>query len=713
MKDNHGAAPSNRGEDWSGAMNGDQAHSAVPTERARGDDPGAGDERFERAVRDALLRRSPGEAPVSLRANVRAIPDADAGRPRRSIGRLGMRLVAALAAAAVVVVAAGILVATRPPAETGTVPVASSRPSASTLIPSPTPSSPTPGPSVEPTPYEPAGPPFVFVGGQWGTLDWSARSTFPDPSGPEDLVFFFDQVYATGQVQVGSSTETAFWSSVDGLSWTELRSGDPAFAGAGPLTLVATTSGLVAWGQDGEPACSAPGAGKTCGPVPQAIWTSPDGVSWTRAVGPADLSGATISSIATAPSGLVAVGQTASGRAAVWTSASGARWQRESLGALFTDAHLYSVRAAGPGFVIGGGTGSQQVSVTGGPASTVPVTAATWWSADGRSWTKGTVERSAAGGAYVSGIFVGEDGLVAVGSASGGKEGTAWTSTDGQTWTPIAAAVGGPGSPPPGGSVLPSYTIADDGVHLIATSYGDRDAVVWWSSTDGRNWQRLAESGATGTSPVFQGDAAQADRWMSRSIVVPDGVLVIGASAGDPPLTRVWRATASASTAVASPSQPVSAPVCTTGQLRISTVETGAAAGTVGGWLRFVNVGSAACSMRGWPTVVAITASGSETRAKDAPAVLDSPPLQAAPTVTLDPGLDAFAAFAGGDNPAGPASTCPPPYSTLRVTPPSASGSTTVSAWLAGLGANLPACVSIEVTMVLPRSLVPFVPLTP
>ena len=680
-----------------------------PSDGGRGDD-----ERFERAVRDALLRRSPGEAPASLRADIRDVATMEGGSRRRVVGRVGLRLVAGLAAAAVIVVAAGILVATRPPTGTGALTVPSVGPSASPgVIPSATPGSPAPGPSSKSTPNGPPGPPFVFVGGAWGTLDWSGRSVFPDPSGPDDVVFSHDQLYATGQVQVGTSRETAFWDSVDGLNWTELSREDRAFAGAGPLSLVTTTSGLLAWGQDGQPVCSAPGAGQTCGPVPQAIWTSPDGVAWTRVIGPADLSGAMISSIAAGPSGLVAVGETASGTASVWISPSGARWQRESLGSVFAGARLFSARAAGPGFVIGGGTGSRQFSGTGSPPATVPATAAAWWSADGQHWTQGTVERPASGGAYVSDIYVGEDGLVAVGSATGGKEAAAWTSTDGQTWIPISAAVGGVASPPTGGPVLPSYGITDDGAHLVATSSGDHNAIAWWSSTDGRHWQRLAETGGTATGPVFEGDVAQADRWLGRSLVVRDGVLVIGRSVGDPPVTRLWRAVASAPAEAASPSPALTAPRCTTGQLRVSIVDSGAAAGTVGGWLRFVNAGSDACAMRGWPTLVGVNASGAQTRAREVPAVLGSPTLQQAPNVVLEPGQDAFAAFAGGDNPAGAANTCPPSYATLRVTAPGASGSTTLSAWGPGMGSDLPACSGIEVSAVVPRSLAPYVPLTP
>ena len=65
-----------------------------PSDGGRSDD-----ERFERAVRDALLRRSPGEAPASLRADIRDIATMEGASRRRVVGRVGLRLLAGLAAA--------------------------------------------------------------------------------------------------------------------------------------------------------------------------------------------------------------------------------------------------------------------------------------------------------------------------------------------------------------------------------------------------------------------------------------------------------------------------------------------------------------------------------------------------------------------------------------------------------------------------------------
>lgn len=146
---------------------------------------------------------------------------------------------------------------------------------------------------------------------------------------------------------------------------------------------------------------------------------------------------------------------------------------------------------------------------------------------------------------------------------------------------------------------------------------------------------------------------------------------------------------------------------CTSDQLQTSVVDTGGGLGTVEGWLRFINAGSVPCRLSGWPTLVGVTASGGATVARRSNVLLALPPDAGVPTVTLAPGDAALAAFAGGDNPVGSAAACPPSYLTLRVTPPGTSTAVSLSAWNYWLGADLPACVGIEVTMVVAASTEP------
>jgi Protein of unknown function (DUF4232) len=166
-----------------------------------------------------------------------------------------------------------------------------------------------------------------------------------------------------------------------------------------------------------------------------------------------------------------------------------------------------------------------------------------------------------------------------------------------------------------------------------------------------------------------------------------------------PPLPSATPPSASSPAGLATP--------CPSDQLQTSVVDTGGGLGTVEGWLRFVNTGSVPCRLSGWPTLVGVTASGGTTVARRSNVLLALPPDGGVPTVTLAPGDAALAAFAGGDNPVGSAAACPPSYRTLRVTPPRTTKPVSLSAWNYWLGAALPACVGIEVTMVVAESTEP------
>ena len=483
------------------------------------------DERFEREVRDALLRRATGDVPDELRASIRRIP-ADAVPSHRFIDRFGLRLVSALAAAAVIVVAAGFLVATRPPAQTG-------------ALPGTAPPLATGTPSVG-SPQPAQSPGIGAVSGPWSGLRWSAPLGIPDASFVTSMVSFDGALYAAGEAVSGTVAEAAVWRSADGRTWTRLGRAGSQFAGAQMVVLVVTRDGLVAWGADGQGACQGQGAAATCSPAPLMLWISPDGVTWTPIADASPFAGATISAIADGPAGLVAVGDTGWNAPAIWVSGTGATWTRLELGAAFAQAHLSTVRAAGPGYVVGGGTGSQQVSVTGGPDGTVPTTAAAWWSADGRTWTKASVEGPGSGGSNLAMIYAGSEGLVAVGATSDGRDSAAWTSPDGRTWVPIAASVSGAA---PGAASLPSYTLADDGTHILAVADTSQPLLSYWVSTNGTDWRELALSGATATDPA-NAVPQQTGRWLRQVFLVPDGLVATGWGTGDTTGTPVWHATA-------------------------------------------------------------------------------------------------------------------------------------------------------------------------
>jgi hypothetical protein len=165
----------------------------------------------------------------------------------------------------------------------------------------------------------------------------------------------------------------------------------------------------------------------------------------------------------------------------------------------------------------------------------------------------------------------------------------------------------------------------------------------------------------------------------------------------------------------ASPSAAGGLAACATSQLKVALTYTGALGGQAGGYLRFTNDGSAACQMRGWPAVVAVTAAGTATPLRRAHSTMygawqEPSPL---PALTLAPGASAYAVVAAADQPAGSATACPAPYVRLRVTPPGGSAAVVVSAYLPGARTYLPSCAAIngsatgEVSAITPLSGLP------
>ena len=167
-------------------------------------------------------------------------------------------------------------------------------------------------------------------------------------------------------------------------------------------------------------------------------------------------------------SSLLAVGVTA-GQPTVWTSPDGLSWTRVLLDdALFDDVNpidtSIAVVAGGPGWVAVGGT------TDGGPAA--------WTSPDGATWTRlsddafggGPTERLVAVTATTS-------QLLAVGEGS-----SLWTSTDGTTWTNIPHEVAERAE----GEPRIAAAVADDTKVIVVGAVGDgsvesRPAV--WNAT--------------------------------------------------------------------------------------------------------------------------------------------------------------------------------------------------------------------------------------
>lgn len=297
---------------------------------------------------------------------------------------------------------------------------------------------------------------------------WHQQPAIPDG--------FVEQVAAGpgGVLAIGSVNAqgvVAIWHSADGLRWERtpdapsLHSRDGAFLTM--ATVVAAGGGWLAVG--GETLNCIPGA---CRLVRAVVWSSPDGLRWTRQPDTATIQHAEMTGVTSSPSGYVAVGDAAADptrlgspiQPAVWTSSDGQTWTRSD--------RLPTVAAPGDADVVLGSVavaGSRVVAVGYVRTHGGPDEAFAWWS-DGGPWASVEI-----------GPFVGSQGVRIVAVPGG--------------WL----AMFGPGADPPCSSAL-------------------------WSSVDGSAWSCL------GNDPAFAGstvsDAAAAPTVEVLVGADPDGAVV-------------------------------------------------------------------------------------------------------------------------------------------------------------------------------------------
>ena len=150
---------------------------------------------------------------------------------------------------------------------------------------------------------------------------------------------------------IGSDTPVATTPPIDSfssLTWSRVADDEAVFGGEGGQWISSVTPGgpgLVAVGADGTPDNDA------------AVWTSPDGVTWSRV--PHDESifggehGQTMTAVIAGGPGLVAVGEThVPSLAAVWVSDDGITWSAVPHDeAVFGRANMYAVTVAGSGLI--------------------------------------------------------------------------------------------------------------------------------------------------------------------------------------------------------------------------------------------------------------------------------------------------------------------------------------------------------------------------
>ena len=275
--------------------------------------------------------------------------------------------------------------------------------------------------------------------GAWTSVDsriWS-RAPLDDDLFPEGAGFHDVVAGGPGVVAVGGSgshsplADAAVWTSFDGITWSRVPHDEDIFGGFGEQTMTSVTAGgpgLVAVGWDLPIIVDADAA----------VWTSPDGINWSRVPHDEDIFGGNsyqaMWSVAAGGPGLVAIGEDKGrnfphGEPAVWTSVTGFTWTRVPLDeSTFGKGRPESVAGSGSLVVAVGSDGTEE----GGDA-------AVWISLDGVTWTRVPHDEAVFGGPgrqQMQSVTAGESGFVAVGwdEISGGA---VWTSPDGITWSRV------------------------------------------------------------------------------------------------------------------------------------------------------------------------------------------------------------------------------------------------------------------------------------
>jgi hypothetical protein len=235
---------------------------------------------------------------------------------------------------------------------------------------------------------------------------------------------------------------------------------------------------------------------------PQAIWTSPNGQSWTLAathgITPM-LPGDAMWVLNSMSDGFIAAGVAATGphttQAVIWTSRNGLTWQRKTAAQLGlagpgeTVQSISYITSRGPDTLISG-------EVTRDGSSY----AAVWLSTDGGSaWSRVTVPADhGAAATEISGLGFDAAGLLAVRpaqSASGAEDGVAYFSQNGTSWQ-YAGTIGA------SADWTPSLVKGSDYGFVVAGTSAAGQLVAYTSTGTAGTWQPTGSLGDAGTESV-------------------------------------------------------------------------------------------------------------------------------------------------------------------------------------------------------------------
>jgi hypothetical protein len=321
---------------------------------------------------------------------------------------------------------------------------------------SPTPTLPTgPLPSLGPTPST------TWKGINWIAIPGGHSPALPAPTGWDDSRGTLES-WSKGYVEFMWDSHSRVlnpWASSDGLNWKSGHSLDISPWKAyfhdwdtlnGPTdpsrdecmifpSLVEGPSSLL---MSSDILCN--GGTEYCGISNlQLLWTSSDGLSWDLVNPKAFAAGSQISG---GDSGFVALKATA-GKPALWTSSDGRTWNRATLpSAIHESASSSDVAASfAGGFVLPAALiqkkgdraeGSCEV----GPADQSTNLGALWWSPDGTTWTRDSLDIGGVKGAVEMRVYSIDDQTLLADETVWTTDGSwssdlYWASHDGKNWT--------------------------------------------------------------------------------------------------------------------------------------------------------------------------------------------------------------------------------------------------------------------------------------
>ncbi|HSH11539.1 MAG TPA: hypothetical protein VLA10_07115, partial [Ilumatobacter sp.] len=360
---------------------------------------------------------------------------------------------------------------------------------------------------------------------QWERVDPGDEAI---PGGMADVVIGGPGFIAVGAVGSVGDLDAAVWTSPDGYLWERVAHDESVFGGIGDQVM----RGLAA----GGPGFIATGYDTSGNDWDAAVWTSPDGLVWTRL---SDVEGVfggpgrqSADSVVAVDNMVLAVGHHVDDvdqDVAVWMSPDGLAWARvahdEDVFGGDGNQATAAVTPTESGFVAVGHDVEDF-----GPAG-ADYDAAIWQSPDGTNWSRLPHDEAIFGGDGWQGlrtILAAESGLVALGWAEhdGSYDVAVWTSTDGTDWvraTHDEDELGGPGE-------QMVNDIAEGDLGLVAAGRDAADAAIW-ISTDGAAWTQLHDE-------AFGGPGPQEIRGVA---VLDDLVVGVGIDwAADEPIPVVW-----------------------------------------------------------------------------------------------------------------------------------------------------------------------------